>query len=120
MRHAISAATLAATLALAVTGCALLPGGGTEQEDTDTDTETVTPGDAPPAENQVSTTPAESRSSDVRAPRTPISDDGLRLPDMLGLPTERDLRRATIDEPESETTGGVSARPPTEPDSEDD
>lgn len=39
-------------------------------------------------------------------------NDGLRMPDMLGLPTERDLRKVPADE---KPAGGVSARPPVDP-----
>ena len=72
--------------------------------------------------------PAAGGGADESAPQTPeeparsaAPDDGLRLPDtMLSLPSERDLRRATGDEPEDDSPGGIRIRPPAESPPNDD
>lgn len=68
------------------------------------------PGDSARNSNVVSTNPSESPPAAPARP-TPVFDDGLRLPDMLTLPSERDLRKPA-QPPSIPEGGGVSARPP--------
>jgi hypothetical protein len=59
------------------------------------------------------TKPAENVA--VPEPATPNEpDDGIRLPDMLGLPDEGELRSAASLPGKSPESGAVIARPPTE------
>ena len=118
MFQVISAAALAATLTLATTSCILLPQRAVKEQETESQ-DAMEAGDEPPARNVQSTRPSRSRPSAAPA-RPAITDDNLRLPDMLGLPTERDLRRATNDEAEGDGSGGISARPPAESSQDDD
>lgn len=50
---------------------------------------------------------------DPAVPGTP--DDGIRLPDMLGLPEEGEFRNAGATAPSRTGAGAVIARPPSEP-----
>ena len=66
------------------------------------------------AENPVpETKPAENTvASEPVAPKEP--DDGIRLPDMLGLPDEGELRSAATSPGKAPESGAVIARPPAE------
>jgi hypothetical protein len=73
-------------------------------------------GDTAPTANVVSTTPAPSTAANPEnqaAPTrpAPVINDGLRLPDMLALPSERDMRKPATPPPAQEGSG-VTARPP--------
>lgn len=58
------------------------------------------------------TKPAESAAvSEPAIPNEP--DDGIRLPDMLGLPDEGELRSAASSPGKAPESGAVIARPPT-------
>ena len=43
-----------------------------------------------------------------------LPNDGIRLPDMLGLPDEVEFRNAGVSTPDKSGSGAVIARPPTE------
>jgi len=54
-------------------------------------------------------------SADAALPTAPAQvDDGIRLPDMLALPTENDLRKVKPADGPAES-GAVISRPPVEP-----
>ncbi len=124
MRQTITAAILSGVIALAATGCVLLPQPRSAFEDRDDNGETLANQDDESAESDIST-PQPAPTSSPAAPRResvvpPADDDRLRLPEMRTLPTERELRRTPgdTDEDADESTGGVSARPPADADVE--
>lgn len=92
----------AAIMAIACAGCA-----GSKSADADVDTPVTS---APAASTTDGDAPSEANTQEKPAPRQSI-DDGLRLPDMLTLPSDRELRRQLPD-PDTKENAGVSARPP--------
>lgn len=93
--------TVAITLAI-LTGCAGKP--PEEPADAELIAEINTP-----SGNQNSNPSAKPKPAPAPSP-TPVIDDGLRLPDMTALPSDRDLRPTPATPPTDD--GGVSARPP--------
>jgi len=102
MRDVVSLLVVVAMFAMALTGCGLFKPQSREALDSDRAQEA---GGAPDGAMVPSPTAV--------AEPTPVApvylNDGLRMPDMLGLPSESDLRRTPVEASES---GGVSARPP--------
>ena len=93
-----------AALAMIAVGCAAKP---SPEENSG-----LISGDQAVVNNMVSTTPA----ADTLAPPAPtrpapVIDDGLRLPDMLALPSDRELQKPATPAPAPDG-GGVTARPP--------
>lgn len=97
------APTVAISLAI-LTGCAGKP--AEELPDAQLISESSTP-----SQNRSSNPPAKPKPASTTPP-TPAIDDGLRLPNMLALPSDRDLRPTPTTPPADD--GGVSARPPVE------
>jgi len=67
----------------------------------------------PTVEHASGDEPSEPTRGETKPPPPAIIDDGLRMPDMLSLPSERELRRASP-EVDAESPEGVTARPPAE------
>lgn len=71
-------------------------------------------------EEPASPTPAPAEESETPvvadAPATPaVPDDGIRLPDMLGLPGDSEFKRPTAASAPASSSGAVIARPPVNP-----
>jgi hypothetical protein len=101
-----------AVLAVMLSSCAFLKKFSKQTPEPTPETPGLIPGDQAKTQNIVSTTPAADTLAPPPPKRTaPVIDDGLRLPDMLALPSDRELRKPATPSPAPEG-GGVSARPP--------
>lgn len=65
------------------------------------------------AESPSPTKPDDQTPQTEKPAQPPFGDDGLRLPDMLSLPSESELRRPPPDV-SNDGTAGVTPRPPAE------
>lgn len=105
------------TLALASNSCILLPIAKRGDNKPGAENTTTTQADAPvqAVRPGTATTPRTTpRTAPATTQQGTPQSQGLRLPDMTGLPSERDLTRASDSDATSEDSGGIRARPPTE------
>ncbi len=70
-----------------------------------------------PAPTTKVTKPVETSLPQEKMPTISQKNDGIRMPDMLGLPTASELRSVTPVKPTSEATssGAITTKPPVEP-----